>query len=134
MSRARPTDLVSGKLVVATSGGKCRLEELERSGNANGVENHTPRPGGHGAHEPHGARDAGPPPLFPSFRGCGWTSTGVCDYRAISARNRGTNRKGAARSGWGAAVHAMTRRGPSGGGHGRGDVALGGGCGGLHNW
>ena len=68
---------VSGKLVVATDPGELpRMAELERRGNANGVENHRLDSRGMRAHEPH-------------VRGIAalWVpSTGICDYRAISEK------------------------------------------------
>ncbi|HYZ55780.1 MAG TPA: L-2-hydroxyglutarate oxidase [Streptosporangiaceae bacterium] len=68
---------VSGKLVVATEPEELpRMAELERRGNANGVENHRLDQRGMREHEPH-------------VRGIAalWVpSTGICDYRAISEK------------------------------------------------
>jgi (S)-2-hydroxyglutarate dehydrogenase len=68
---------VSGKLVVATEPEELpRLAELERRGHANGVENHRLDPVAMRSREPH-------------VRGIAalWVpSTGICDYRAISAK------------------------------------------------
>ena len=68
---------VSGKLVVATEPDELpRMAELERRGNANGVENHRLDQKGMRSREPH-------------VRGIAalWVpSTGICDYRAISGK------------------------------------------------
>lgn len=118
--------LVSGKLVVATEPEELpRLAELERRGNANGVENHRLDQAGMRAHEPH-------------VRGIAalWVpSTGVCDYRAISEKLGELITKAGGEIRVGAAVHRLTRRGA--------DVAVGTDrgdllaaqvvvCGGLH--
>jgi L-2-hydroxyglutarate oxidase len=94
--------LVSGKLVVATEPEELpRLAELERRGNANGVENHRLDQAGMRAHEPH-------------VRGIAalWVpSTGVCDYRAISEKLGELIAKAGGEIRVGAAVHRLTRRG-----------------------
>jgi L-2-hydroxyglutarate oxidase len=68
---------VSGKLVVATEPEELpRMAELERRGQANGVENHRLDPAGMREHEPH-------------VRGIAalWVpSTGICNYRAIAEK------------------------------------------------
>jgi L-2-hydroxyglutarate oxidase len=118
--------LVSGKLVVATEPEELpRLAELERRGNANGVENHRLDQAGMRAHEPH-------------VRGIAalWVpSTGVCDYRAISEKLGELIARGGGEIRVGAAVQRMTRRGAEVAvGTDRGDllaaqVVV---CGGLH--
>ncbi|TCK21227.1 L-2-hydroxyglutarate oxidase [Pseudonocardia endophytica] len=68
---------VSGKLVVATEPEELpRMEELQRRGNANGVENHRVDEAGMREHEP-------------DVRGLAalWVpSTGICDYRTIAEK------------------------------------------------
>lgn len=92
---------VSGKLVVATETDELpRLAELERRGNANGVENHWLDQAGMRRYEPH-------------VRGLAalWVpSTGVCDYRAIAEKLGELVVSGGGETFLGRAVTGLARR------------------------
>lgn len=92
---------VCGKLVVATEPEELpRMAELERRGHANGVENHRLDPAGMRSREPH-------------VRGIAalWVpSTGICDYRAISAKLGELIAREGGEIRLGAAVRRLTRR------------------------
>jgi len=93
---------VSGKLVVATEPEELpRMAELERRGDANGVENHRLDQQGMRSREPH-------------VRGIAalWVpSTGICDYRAISVKLGELITKEGGEIRLGASVRRLTRRG-----------------------
>ncbi|RZT87605.1 L-2-hydroxyglutarate oxidase [Pseudonocardia sediminis] len=92
---------VSGKLVVATEPDELpRMAELQRRGDANGVENHRLDPAGMREHEPN-------------VRGLAalWVpSTGICDYRSITEKIGELVEKGGGELHLGRSVTGIARR------------------------